>query len=98
MNKAITKKQMISKIGKRTNIEQDIVREVINAFQELFIEEVLTTGEFNLINCFSVTTEQKQAREFFNIHTKQKELHPAGTRLKIKLSNNITHVKKWQQS
>ena len=98
MNKAITKRQMIAKIGKRTKLNYDVVEEVIDAFQELFVEEVLTTGKFNLTNCFSVATEQKKERVHFNIHTKQKELHPAGTRLKIKLSNNITHVKKWQQS
>lgn len=58
---ALNRDQLAQRVAKRTGYRKDFVRDVIDAFVDVMIEEISNTGDFKLRNVFSITSTEVKA-------------------------------------
>ena len=58
---AMSKKELIKEISDATNLKQEIVKSVLDAFADIFIREAVLKGKFYFSNCFSVQEKKRKA-------------------------------------
>lgn len=94
---AMSKKELIKEISDATNLKQEIVKSVLDAFADIFIREAVIKGKFYFSNCFSVQKKKRKARKQFNVNKGKYEDYPETEVLTISLSKKIHFYHRWKQ-
>lgn len=95
--KGMTKREIIKEISDVTNLKTDAVKNVIDAFTDIFIRESVMTGSFHLSNCFIVETKTRAERVAYNVNKDAYEKFPETKVLSIRLSPKINGFHRWKQ-
>lgn len=93
---SLSKRELIKIISDRTDLKPAIVKDVIDCFSDVFVEEVVTKGHFQLANCFTVETKTRKARQQYNVSKGVYEEFPEMNILSIKLSRKINSFHRWK--
>lgn len=94
--KAMSRRELVNEISEVTQVKTEIVRNVLNAFGDIFIRECIITGKFNFNNGFSVDTHERKARKQYNVSSGKYIDYPATEVLSIKLSPKINKFHRWK--
>ena len=67
----MSQEELINTISERAGISKQTVREIINAFADVWTEEILTNGELTLDNIGDFLIEHRPGRKGVNTETKE---------------------------
>lgn len=93
----MTKSQLVKRISDLTKIKQSVVKDVLNAFTDVFTEEVVSNGTFHFGKCFTVNSLPRKARRAYNVTTGEYYDYPETNVLSIKLAREINYMYRWSQ-
>lgn len=93
----MTKRELVKEISDVTNLKNEIVHSVIDAFSDILIREAVMNGNFNLNNCFSIKTHKRSARKQYNVNKGEFQDYPETDILGITLSRKIHSFHRWKQ-
>lgn len=66
----MSQEELINMISERAGISKQTVREIINAFADVWTEEILTNGELTLDNIGDFLIEHRPGRQALNTETR----------------------------
>lgn len=89
-DKALSKTEIIRKIAKDTNMKQDAVEDVLNAFVDLYTVELLTTGAWRYPGMGHVERKYRKPTIRKNPITKEYTEYPETCYLQAKLSDKLS--------
>lgn len=96
-NKPMTKRELIREISDTTNLKPEAVKDVLDAFADIFIRESVMKGRFHFSNCFTVKPIIRKARKQYNVNKGIYEEYPDTEVLSITLSRRIHNFHRWKQ-
>lgn len=67
----MSQEELINMISERAGISKQTVREIINAFADVWTEEILTNGELTLDNIGDFLIEHRPGRQALNTETRE---------------------------
>jgi nucleoid DNA-binding protein len=67
----MSQEELINMISERAGISKQTVREIINAFAEVWTQEILTQGELMLDNIGEFLIEHRPGRKGINTETRE---------------------------
>ena len=95
--RGMNNRDLVKEISESTQLSKDAVKDVMDAFVDIFIRECVLNGKFNLHNAFSVESHTRKARKQYNVNNKKYIDYPETEVLSIKLSPKINSYKRWSQ-
>lgn len=96
-SKSMTKREIINEISNVTNMKQEVVKSILDAFADILIREAVMTGQFNFSKCFSIKTHKRKARSQYNVNKNEFQDYPEAEILGITLSRQIHSFHRWKQ-
>jgi nucleoid DNA-binding protein len=67
----MSQEELINAISERAGISKQTVREIINAFSDVWTEEILMNGELTLDNIGDFLVEHRPGRQGVNTETRE---------------------------
>jgi nucleoid DNA-binding protein len=67
----MSQEELVNMISERAGISKQTVREIINAFSDVWTEEILTNGELTLDNIGDFLIEHRPGRQALNTETRE---------------------------
>lgn len=95
--RSMNRREVVNEISSVTNVKDDIVRSILNAFEDIMIRECVMNGKFKFRNGFSVDTHVRKERKQYNVQTGQYIKYPETKVLNISLSPKINNFHRWKQ-
>ena len=85
----MSQEELINMISERAGISKQTVREIINAFSEVWTEEILTNGELTLDNIGDFLIEHRPGRQALNTETRELFMIPPRDFLSFQPSQDL---------
>lgn len=95
--KKMKKSDYVREISDVTNLKEDVVKSVIDAFSDIVIREAVLTGEFTLEKVFSIKTRTRKKRLQYNVNSGKYLEYPEIDYLTINLSKKIQGYHRWKR-